>query len=138
MYWLEAGPFPIYVGVCFDESVFWKELKNNGIERGIDVKYFTRGSGCAATWTFANCYGPKKDTTAIMCFNPSDAKIYTVSQFAGMIAHECVHVKQFIAEMVKEDEGFSKEFEAYLVQRLTMDVMYNFCKYYKPKFKRYT
>lgn len=86
-------------------------LKENGIPKG-DVQVKKRG----ARVSFVNFV---EGDLAIIQLPDSD---HTLCEKVGLLAHECVHIKQFVMKSIGEDKP-SDEFEAYFVQDIVTDLV---------------
>lgn len=86
-------------------------LKQNGIPKN-DIEVKKRG----ARVSFVDFdEGP----LAIIQLPDSD---HPLCEKIGLLAHECVHIKQFVMKLIGEDKP-SDEFEAYFVQDLVADLV---------------
>lgn len=86
-------------------------LKENGIPKN-DIGVMKRG----ARVSFVNF---KEGDLAIVQLPDSD---HTLCEKIGLLAHECVHIKQFVMKNIGEDKP-SDEFEAYFVQDIVTDLV---------------
>lgn len=86
-------------------------LKENGIPKN-DIGVKKRG----ARVSFVNF---KEGDLAIVQLPDSD---HALCEKIGLLAHECVHIKQFVMKNIGEDKP-SDEFEAYFVQDIVTDLV---------------
>lgn len=124
MKWCDRNLFqsPVYYGLCLSESSFKKELKRLSIKAKYRPEYILEGSH-ACTHFFEN--SAEHHTCAIICIQTN--KKYNLSEYVGLLTHECIHVWQEIRKNINEKKP-SSEFEAYAVQFLTQEIIQAFLK----------
>jgi hypothetical protein len=106
---------PVFYTLCTDEADFYRLMKNIKMPIVDQPEFMIAGSG-ATTHTFRTEEYP----VAIVCMNlDNDA---TNAQLSAMIAHEAVHVFQYILECIGETDP-SVEFEAYSIQMITQQLI---------------
>ena len=74
----------------------------------------------ARAWSFEN----RGHVYYIICIPRDSVKKYTLSEVAGLIAHEVMHVWQYIKENIGEDSP-GAETEAYFMQNLVAQIMHH-------------
>lgn len=107
MKYFDLGQWPIYFGFTTSEKAFHKELKRLGC--GHAIKPF---GGGATTHLFEGSDG---GLTVIVTLH--EWRGHNLSQVAGLVAHEAVHVAQALWEHIGEKNP-SPECEAYFVQHV--------------------
>lgn len=108
--YLDMGPWPAHVGFTTDERAFQREMERLELE-GIS---FLGRERAAATVHEIVCGG--SEVTWILAMTP--AKGRTKEQYAGLVAHEALHIVQGIAAEINKGESLGREAEAYLVQHI--------------------
>jgi hypothetical protein len=97
-------------------DAYWKKIGND------PQPYLT----CAGRATFFKTSEGKTGlTTARAIVTVADDFDVDGIQIAAVLAHEVVHIKQDICERIGEDK-ISSEMEAYIVQTILQDLMYDF------------
>lgn len=105
---------PLYIGVCFNEIDFKKELKKLKVaephpawipeHKDAAVHFFeTKKDHCCIV-----CYGKIKDTSK--------------AEEIGLFVHEAVHIWQEVKEILDEVNP-GKEIEAYCIQSITVSIL---------------
>jgi hypothetical protein len=107
---------PVYYTLCTDEKDFYKQLKKINMPVSEQPEFNVDGAG-ATTHTFV---GADREGYAIVCV--PIRKDVTNAEMAAMIAHEAVHVFQYILKLMGEDNP-SVEFEAYSIQMITLQLL---------------
>ena len=102
-----------YLGFCQSERVFKKELKKLGVKGRVD--FVSEGAGATTH------YFEKDDETIIIVCIDKDLSV-SAAQYAALIAHEAVHVWQWMRDDMKEKEP-SAEFEAWAIQSITQKML---------------
>ena len=106
---------PVCYTVCTNENEFYRLLKNLKMPISEQPEFFLSGYG-AVTHSFKT----ENDAIAIVCLeidnNVSNA------QLSAMLAHEAVHIFQYILECMGEKNP-STEFEAYSIQMITQKLI---------------
>lgn len=112
MKYLNMGPWPGFVGLCFDEKVFAAEMKRIGIKQSVPflgshladatIHHFVHQGVSTYILTLGSCKGKSKELVA------------------GLVAHEAVHI---IQNMKKDLGKLGKEAEAYLVQMIVQETL---------------
>lgn len=115
-YWLRAsGRFPCNIAYCENEKSFrkdWKELTDEP-----QPEIYCNPNG-ARIWEISK---PKDDFVPcyLICVEPGNL---SWPEVVAMIAHEAVHVAQFLWEQIGETNP-GNEAEAYLVQSITREIL---------------
>jgi hypothetical protein len=117
--YIHEGALPISIGFCRSAKQYAYEMKKLKIKTPND--WITPEKG-AATHRFLNENGHR---ISLVCV---DWKVKrTVTQIAGLVAHEATHVLQdTILQMGEEKPG--DEFSAYLVQYITQQGLLYFMR----------
>lgn len=111
--WVELGFLPVNVGYVPNKRAWRKTLKQ--MKRRQDP--FPESDGSATVWANVD----PNHTTVILITIGKRASGYSVTQVAGLIAHECMHTWRYIREAIGEKEP-SSEFEAYVLQALVQNI----------------
>lgn len=123
--WLkrEIIPLPLYYTICTSRIILDKECKRLKVSPSLFKDPSTSG---ASTYFAEN---ESKHTVAIVAlFNHT----YERNQIASLIAHEAVHIWQVAREEIGEKEP-SKEFEAYAVQAIFQELLYEYDRQRKKR-----
>lgn len=107
---------PYYIGLCFDEVSFHRELKRLKVPRK-DWPSFTSTTHADATVHFLTC--KSKRCAIVTIKRRKDIKL---EQAYAMLVHEAVHIWQEIKEYIGERYP-SSEFEAYSIQTIAQRLM---------------
>jgi hypothetical protein len=119
MYWLVSNrSYPCNVGVVTTEKAAraaWKKYSNPGEVWPLD------GKGDRSAWTvsFPGNNGLHPTFLIWVCLDLEKSKD---SWVAGVVAHECTHVAQYLWEQIGEQEP-GKEAEAYLIGLMTCEIL---------------
>ena len=117
IHYLEMGPWPVYVGFTESEEAFDKEMLRLGITN--KVPFVGNGGNAAATaHLFENTSG---STCAIITI--AGLRGRPRPAVASLIAHEAVHVVQYIREEINRNEPLGDEAEAYIVQYIVEEIL---------------
>jgi hypothetical protein len=116
MKYLHMGPWPGYVGLCFDERVFQKEMKRLDVRQKVNFLGSERAH--ATLHHFVTSAGA---SCQILTLGPVKGR--TKEQVAGLIAHEAVHVVQNMQEDIAGGKSLGIEAEAYLVQMIVQEAL---------------
>lgn len=122
--WLDRSLIlnPLYFTLCTSEVLLQKELKKLKYD-GVPFPGITQGKGAAVHFL----KNKKNETTAIVClYNHS----FEIQQIYALLVHEAVHIWQEIREIMGEKDP-SKEFEAYSIQQISQQLLYEY-KRQKP------
>lgn len=122
--WCDRALFksPIFYTVCTSEAAFRKEMKRLEIPQS-DIPQFISEGAHATAHHFKESDGVGAST--IVCIRPAPEKDQIV--VAGLLVHEAVHIWQRIRESIGEDSP-SSEFEAYSVQWISQQLMWEYCR----------
>jgi len=137
IYNIDAGFFPTPVEVCFSSKDFFKILKKYGVPEYVNPEIAPLQHGMAETYAFSN-----QGASFVIVIFGVEYIAHDVSEMAGIVAHETIHVVERIFEHIGEDEGVGEETRAYLMQHL-VEQIYQACvmeihKYAKRKSNRKT
>lgn len=116
-YWIELGFLPVGVGYVPTRKAWAPTLQRLKINP--DTMPWPDTDGRCTHWTDTS--SGKKELILITL--TEQAHQFSVSQIAGLIAHECQHAWQIIRSEIGEDQP-SSEFEAYVIQALVQGCMY--------------
>lgn len=95
-----SGPYPVPVGFCVTQKSWDKEHRAKGMEPSL----MPTSIGCVSS--FVQAHGA---TFLIVTFSPQ-FKSHTRIEQVGVVAHEAVHVWQFIEKVLQErDAGWEVE-----------------------------
>jgi len=115
VYWVGLGFLPVEVGYVPNAKVWDAALKR--LEIGPEP--FPISDARCVWWDRA----AGRQNNIILITIGASSRGYSVSQVAGLVAHECMHAWRHIREIMGEKTP-SLEFEAYALQRLVQDVMF--------------
>lgn len=137
IYNIDAGFFPTPIDVCFSSKDFFKILKKYGVPDYMNPEIAPLQHGMAETYAFSN-----QGASFVIVIFGVEYIAHDVSEMAGIVAHETIHVVERIFEHIGEDEGVGEETRAYLMQHL-VEQIYQACvteihKYAKRKSNRKT
>jgi hypothetical protein len=119
---LIVGP---YLAICFTEDEFRGILKYLEIKHYEWPQWITPGAD-ATTHTL----GYKNKIATVICIHiPPEMDPVAV---AGLMVHEAVHVFQRYCQSIGEDEP-SLEFEAYSIQHISQQFMWEYVDYLKEQ-----
>lgn len=111
--YLNMGPWPGFIGLVFDEKAFQAEMKRLKLPR--EVKMLSHSRAGATLHEFVSPTG-----TCVWMLALGPVKGRSKEQIAGLVAHEAVHIIQF---MSAELGDLGKEGEAYLVQMVVQEAL---------------
>lgn len=117
--WLDRSAFilPIYITLATSKKILDAELKRMKFKGHMD------GVNCGAGATTNFMTSNNAHTCAIVClFN---YKGIDIKQVYSLLAHESVHIFQEVCAKMNEERP-SKEFEAWVIQKIAQDLFYEF------------
>lgn len=109
--------------LCLSEEAYLRECKR------LKVKFpdpFLLDGSAACVHFFYN--DTKMQWVAMVCMDPSGER--SLTEHFALLVHEGVHIFQKQMEDWRE-EAPGKEFEAYSIQRISLDLMYELNQYFK-------
>jgi hypothetical protein len=106
---------PCSVGFCLDEKTYIREMK------ALHVKEFSPFILPGADATVHHFENPKTLPVSLVCVDGSVKR--SMASFAGLIAHEAVHVLQEVKRAMRETEP-GAEWEAYTVQFILIEILH--------------
>ncbi len=106
---------PVCYTLCTNEKEFYRLMKQIKMPISEQTEFMINGSG-ATTHTFRTEDYP----IAIVCTEIEND--VTNAQMSAMLAHEAVHIFQYILECMGEVKP-STEFEAYSIQMITQQLI---------------
>lgn len=121
MKYLHLGPWPGFIGLCFDERVFQKEMKRLDVRTKVDFLGSERAHA-----TFHHFVSGKGDSIYLLALGPVRGR--TKEQIAGLVAHEAVHIIQQMQEDIALGKSLGHEAEAYLVQMIVQEALQSLWK----------
>lgn len=118
--YINMGPWPYYVGITADEDAFTREVGR--LCPGVDIPFI--GEYANATAHYFSRAGELQ--TVIVAMEPRGKR--TLACYAGLIAHEVMHIVQDMRERLVSAssgarEGLGIEAEAYIMQYLTQEML---------------
>jgi hypothetical protein len=113
--YLHMGPWPGFVGLCFNERDFRKEMKRLDVQQEVD--FLSGEHANAALHHFVS----KAGVCQILTLGPVKGR--SKEQVAGLIAHEAVHVIQNMQDDIAGGKSLGGEAEAYLVQMIVQEAL---------------
>lgn len=115
VYWVELGFLPVQVGYVPNAKAWGAML----VKMQVDPTPYPTSDARCTWWDRAN----GANDNIILIVLGERVKDFSVSQVAGLIAHECQHAWRHIKIIIGEKKP-SKEFEAYVLQILVQNVMF--------------
>lgn len=118
--WIHMGQWPCFVGFTTNEAAFKKERSRLGLDE--DLPFLQHESAAATTWRVTHktlngiCY--------LVTIQPPTRKVSKES-YASMVAHEAMHIIQYMQDDYASGERLGYEAEAYLMQYLVMMMLGN-------------
>lgn len=109
--YVETGQWPVFIGFTTSEKAYRRELKRFGIKD--HVEFLVRERGAAGTHEFVS----NGTCTYIITIAPQ-AKGVSNEMFAALIAHEALHVIQYMRAELNRNDPFCAETESYLLQMI--------------------
>lgn len=100
-------PCPVYYGLFASEELFKKKMKE------LKVSPHSEWLGAGDAGCVHPLKNPDNDMVLMVAIRPTETR----EKAFEVIAHEAVHVWQFIKEYLGEDEP-SREFEAYSIESI--------------------
>ncbi len=116
--YLNMGPWPGFIGLVFDDKAFQAEMKR--LECPREIKMLAHERAGATLHEFVSPMG-----SCVWLLALGSVKGRTKEQIAGLVAHEAVHIIQF---MRAELGDLGKEGEAYLVQMIVQEALQHLWK----------
>jgi len=122
--YIDSSMLPCYIGVALSEKGFRAEMKRlKRPEFGDD--WLQKG---AVATMHTLCLEAERAHVHIICFDMKALKCYSYNQTAGVVAHETMHIWQYIKEWLGERGGsglsnFGNELEAYTFEHLFKGVL---------------
>ncbi len=107
-----------YLLMCTTEAMYKQAMKHLSIDDPDEWISTDFGATCH---TF---YKPGR-LTCVVCMRPEKGR--HISEIAGLLAHEAVHVKQKLFASINEDAP-GTEIEAYAVQNIFQELLYSYMK----------
>lgn len=116
-YWSNMPLFvsPFDIALCVTEKQYIKAMKKAGIHKSEHDEWIINGAD--ATCHYIEGQGSLKDF-AILCIRLEKEP---TPETVGLIAHECMHLWQWIKEKRRESNP-SIELDAYAIQYLVMNI----------------
>lgn len=124
-YFINIGKYPLEVVFAPNARAFRRALNFFNVKDLPEKGFYPKSGGCVSI------YYPHqrvKGTTPI-CIITIDLNLkVSKEQIAAIVAHEAVHVFQYLTKIIEEDDP-CWEFEAYTVQGIVQDVLYSIKRY---------
>lgn len=114
--YLNMGPWPGFVALCFSNEVFHAEMRRLKIKNPGDYL-----SGPYAAATHHHFTSESGRCVYMIAFGPVAGR--SREQMAGLAAHEAVHVMQSMQEDLANGKSLGREAEAYLVQMIVQEAL---------------
>ena len=130
--WLDRTLFtsPYYYRLCLTEKDFQKELKHLRLPKSSWGTWLATDRAGATLHRFTKSNG---EMCAIICLDESAYS--SLVQRYSVLVHEAVHLWQYIREHISEHEP-SKEFEAYMIDTLSLRLMESYNEQIKMRRKK--
>lgn len=116
VHYLNMGPWPGFIGLVFDDKAFQAEMKRLDVRA--DVKMLLHERAGATLHEFVS---PKGDCVWMLALGPVKGR--TKEQIAGLVAHEAMHIIQFMQAELAGGKSLGDEAEAYLVQMIVQEAL---------------
>lgn len=115
--WLDRSLLisPVYYALCTNKELLKKELRRLKVQKDLDIS-----CGFGATTNFMK--SQTGENIAIVCLFDHTKEL---EQIYALLAHEAVHIWQEIKENIGETNP-SFEFEAYSIQKITQELLYEY------------
>lgn len=113
VHYLNMGPWPGFIGLVFDDKPFAAEMKRLDVRA--DVKMLAHERAGATLHEFVS---PKGSCVWLLALGSVKGK--SREMVAGLVAHEAVHIVQFMREELGD---IGREGEAYLVQMVVQEAL---------------
>jgi hypothetical protein len=121
MKYLQMGPWPGFIGLCFDERVFRNEMKR--------LKVKEPGNFLGSKLANATLHHLVSNSGQVVyLLTLGSTKGRTKEQVAGLVAHEAMHVIQQMQEDIAGGKSLGHEAEAYLVQMIVQEALQSLWK----------
>lgn len=118
MFWLVSNrSYPCNVGVVTTEKAMrkaWEKYVHTGEEWPVELDHKKGG------WTVQ--FFPDKWHPTYIIWVAADLKTTKDHSLAGIVAHECTHIAQYLWKQIGEDEP-GTEAEAYLIGNMTEEIL---------------
>lgn len=109
-WWFDAGPFPVYIGVCLSDRAYAREVRRLAVDK---PDPFLSPDAYATAHTFV-CDKRTPSLVVLLAFCRRRARGKSAGQLANIFAHEGVHCARSVFEHIGE-KRIGEETEAYLV-----------------------
>lgn len=121
--YIPMGAAPCSVGFCLDDKTYRAEM------RVLEIKNFNPFVSPGADATVHEFQNTATMAVALLCIDAKQRAKHrrSVTSSAALIAHEAVHILQFVKREMRETEA-GAEFEAYTVQWVTQEVLAAYLK----------
>lgn len=116
IHYLNMGPWPGFIGFVFEERAFKAELKRLDIR--VDVQMLGHERAHATLHHFV---GPRDQGIYLLALGSTKGR--TKEQIAGLIAHEAMHIIQYMQKELARGESLGDEAEAYLIQMIVQEAL---------------
>lgn len=116
MKYLHMGPWPGFIGLCFDERVFQREMKRLNVRKPGNFL----GSDHANA-TLHHLVSKSGQCMYILALGPTKGR--SKEQVAGLVAHEATHIIQYMRKDIAGGKSLGREAEAYLVQMVVQEAL---------------
>lgn len=116
VHYLNMGPWPGFIGLVFDDKAFQAEMKRLDIPREVKMLGHSRAGA-----TLHEFVSPKGDCVWLLALGPTKGR--TKEQIAGLVAHEAMHIIQFMQAELAGGKSLGAEAEAYLMQMIVQEAL---------------
>lgn len=110
--YVDMGPYPGWVGICFDPGTFEREMRRLGVEN--PPPFINGDLAHATTHSFVH---PMNGAMNLVCVDGKQARSRLDVEMIGLLVHEAVHVKQHVFADIGEQSPGAEQ-EAYFVQHV--------------------
>lgn len=114
-FWIDLGFLPVQVAYASSQKAWNKIFRS----LGQPTEPIPKADGHC---TFFERRGKVDRATVIITMGKA-CRNYSVSQVAGLVAHECLHALHYIKTAIGETEH-TQEFETYLLQAMVQGILY--------------
>lgn len=126
-YILNPGTYPVTAVFAPNERAYRRALKRYSINKDLDDGTYPSSAGRVTRYSSDE---RSNGNNAVLIVTIDLSLDVSEQQLAALVAHECVHVMQYIFSEIGEDRP-GWEVEAYAVQSLVQDILCSIKHYRK-------
>lgn len=118
VFYLQRSIFPVKIGFTMSEKAYTKEIKRINVQGAYPFIHTSLAHGCVHMLE-----NPESGRLCIMTLCPKAMRQMNITQKAGIIAHESMHIVRYVEQSIGESR-FSDETEAYFLHYLVQEILY--------------